>query len=110
MIVSTQLMVAIGIYAPADVRPVLKNYAGKDIPLEYAKAEAAAKAAAIAEWERRNPVNSGGGGWAGSLFGGGASSRPKQPMTYLEIKREQAQKAYQHERDYYAEHHDEFVK
>ena len=31
---------AIGIYKPPDVRPILQAYAGKDIPIEYARREA----------------------------------------------------------------------
>lgn len=56
------------------MRPVLKHYRGKDIPREYAKKEAEAKAAAIAEWERNHP-SGGGGGWGlGSMFGGSSVS------------------------------------
>jgi import inner membrane translocase subunit TIM50 len=64
---------SIGIYAPADVRPVLQNYAGKDIPREYAKVEAAAKEAAIREWEARNPTAAGGGSFLSGIFGGSAA-------------------------------------
>lgn len=64
---------AIGIFAPADVRPVLKHYAGKDIPREYAKKEAEAKAAAVAEWERTHPTGSGGGSWLSGVFGGSSA-------------------------------------
>ncbi|CAK9786936.1 unnamed protein product [Cutaneotrichosporon oleaginosum] len=102
---------SIGIFQPADVRPVLKHYAGKDIPREYAKKEAEAKAAAIAEWERNHPSGSGGGWSLGSVFGGGSSTaRPKQPMTYLEIKRQQAQRMYEEEQKYYKEHGAEIMK
>jgi hypothetical protein len=31
-------------------------------------------------------------------------------MTYLEIKRAQAQRQHQEEQNYYKEHHDEFMK
>lgn len=37
-------------------------------------------------------------------------SRPNQPMTYLEQKRAQAQKMYQEEQKYWAEHSEEFKK
>lgn len=94
---------SIAIYAPADVRPVLKHYAGKDIPREFAKQEAEMKAAAIAEWERTHPTGTGGSSWFGGMLGGGSATaqRPKQPMTYLEIKREQAQRQYQEEQEYF---------
>ena len=45
---------AIAIYNPPDVRPILKAYEGKDVPLEYAKTEAAAKAKHIAEWNAKH--------------------------------------------------------
>lgn len=44
---------AIAIYNPPDVRPIIKAYEGKDLPLEYAKAEAKAKAKHIAEWNAK---------------------------------------------------------
>jgi len=52
------------------VRPILKAYDGKDIPIEYAKKEEESKRAAIEEWERKNPNrSSGGGGFMGGMFG-----------------------------------------
>lgn len=45
---------AIAIYNPPDVRPILKAYEGKDVPLEYAKTEAKAKAKHIAEWNAKH--------------------------------------------------------
>lgn len=50
---------AIGIYKPADVRPILGAYEGKDIPVEYAKFEAAAKETHIADFHAKRA--SGGG-------------------------------------------------
>ncbi|WRT63191.1 uncharacterized protein IL334_000094 [Kwoniella shivajii] len=104
---------SIGIFNPADVRPILKAYEGKDIPVEYAKKEAEAKQKAIEEWERVHPsaVAGAGSGWLSSMFGSVAApgqTRPNQPMTYLEQKRAQAQKIYQEEQKYWAEHADEF--
>ncbi|OXB39670.1 mitochondrial import inner membrane translocase subunit TIM50 [Cryptococcus neoformans] len=106
---------SIGIFNPADVRPILQAYAGKDIPIEYAKKEAEAKAKAIEEWERTHPtaITGAGSGFLSSIFGSVAapgSSRPNQPMTYLEQKRAQAQRIYQEEQKYWAEHADEFKK
>lgn len=62
---------AIGIFNPADVRPILQAYAGKDIPIEYAKKEAEAKAKAIEEWERTHPtaITGAGSGFLSSIFG-----------------------------------------
>lgn len=62
---------AIGIFNPTDVRPILQAYAGKDIPVEYAKKEAEAKAKAIEEWERSHPtaITGAGSGFLSSIFG-----------------------------------------
>jgi hypothetical protein len=64
--------VAIGIYRPHDVRPILKAYEGKDIPHEYALKEAAEKQAVIEEWKARGGGKglSGGGFTLSGLFGG----------------------------------------
>ncbi|WVQ94093.1 hypothetical protein IAU59_001171 [Kwoniella sp. CBS 9459] len=104
---------SIGIFNPADVRPILQAYQGKNIPVEYAKKEAEAKQKAVEEWERLHPtaVAGAGSGWLSSMFGSVAApgqQRPNQPMTYLEQKRAQAQKIYQEEQKYWAEHADEF--
>ncbi|WWC67345.1 uncharacterized protein I206_101253 [Kwoniella pini CBS 10737] len=106
---------SIGIFNPADVRPILKAYEGKNIPVEYAKKEAEAKQKAVEEWERVHPtaVAGAGSGWLSNMFGSVAApgqTRPNQPMTYLEQKRAQAQKIYQEEQKYWAEHADEFKK
>ena len=63
--------IAIGIFSPADVRPILKAYDGKDIPREYAKKEAEAKRVAVEEWERLHPssVHGAGSGFLSSVFG-----------------------------------------
>lgn len=103
---------SIGIYAPKDVRPVLKHYAGKDIPREFAKSEAEMKAAAVADWERTHPVgSSGGSNWLSGMFGGSSTAqRPKQPMTYLEIKREQCQRLYREEQKFYKDQQPEIER
>lgn len=106
---------SIGIFNPADVRPILKAYDGKDIPNEYAKKEAEAKRVAVEEWERLHPsaVHGAGSGFLSSMFGSVAApgqTRPNQPMTYLEQKRAQAQRIYQEEQKYWADHADEFKK
>ncbi|KAJ9097638.1 hypothetical protein QFC21_004674 [Naganishia friedmannii] len=110
---------SIGIFQPPDVRPIIKAYEGKNIPVEYAKREAERKQAAIGEWEREHggvvlgsDVSTGGTSWLGKIFGGlgvggAASQRPNQPMTYLEQKRAQAQKLYQEEQEYWAKNADE---
>ena len=45
---------AIAFFNPPDVRPILKAYEGKDVPLEYAKTEAKAKAKHIADWNAKH--------------------------------------------------------
>lgn len=62
---------AIGFFSPADVRPILKAYQGKDIPTEYAKKEAEAKRIAVAEWDRLHPtsLHGAGSGLLSGLFG-----------------------------------------
>lgn len=74
----TLFCVAIGIYNPQDVRPILQAYQGKDIPREYAKKEAEAKAKFIEDWKAKGGHKglSSGGFTLSSLFGGSASVRP----------------------------------
>ena len=69
--------VAIGIFSPADVRPVLKAYQGKDIPNEYAKNEAESKRVAVEEWNRLHPsaIHGAGSGLLSSVFGSVAAVR-----------------------------------
>lgn len=65
---------AIGIFQPPDVRPIIKAYEGKNIPIEYAKREAERKQAAIEEWEKEHGgalVGAGAGtSWLGKIFSG----------------------------------------
>lgn len=64
---------SIGIFNPPDVRPIIKAYEGKNIPVEYAKREAERKQAVIEEWERdHGGVQASGGkpSWFSALFGG----------------------------------------
>ncbi len=49
---SSLLFIAIAIYKPEDVRPILAAYHGKDIPLEYGKKEAEIKAQFVEEWKK----------------------------------------------------------
>ena len=62
---------AIGIYKPADIRPILESYHGKDIPIEYAKTEAAAKQKHIEEHLKKGMANS--TFTLSTLFGGSSS-------------------------------------
>ncbi|KAF9066553.1 HAD-like domain-containing protein [Rhodocollybia butyracea] len=82
---------SIAIYKPADVRPILTAYQGKNIPVEYAKREAEGKQKHIENWKQNK-------GSTSNSFGGffGVSSRSTQnaPLTYLEQKRKEAQQQY----------------
>ncbi|KAJ6621310.1 HAD-like domain-containing protein [Mycena sp. CBHHK59/15] len=95
------------IYKPADVRPILAAYKGKDIPLEYAKKEAEAKALHVEKWNKDRPAGLVGTSFS-SLLGlpTGNTSRQKIPPTYLEQKRREAQEQYAEEQKYIREHKD----
>jgi len=90
---------SIAIYNPPDVRPILKAYEGKNVPLEYAKTEAQAKAKHIAEWNAKHkPVEAAPS--FRNLFGFASSvTRNEPPPTYLERKRQEAQRDYRLDRD-----------
>ena len=62
-------------YNAQDVRPIIKAYHGKDIPIEYAKKEEEAKQAALEEWQRKHPqsITGSGAGWLSNTFGSVAS-------------------------------------
>ncbi|KAF9445931.1 NIF-domain-containing protein [Macrolepiota fuliginosa MF-IS2] len=92
---------SIAIYKPADVRPILEAYQGKDIPIEYAKKEAEAKAKHVEEWKKKSHLVSSSS--FSSLFGLSQSSqapRGQPPPTYLEQKRMEAQRQYIEEQKY----------
>ncbi|KAG5644307.1 hypothetical protein DXG03_008725 [Asterophora parasitica] len=106
---------SIAIYHSPDVRPILEAYQGKNIPLEYAKKEAAAKAKHIEEWNAKKSKAGVSAGSFSSLFGlstqpAGAQSKSAIPPTYLEQKRKEAQAQYLEEQKYIAEHREELEK
>lgn len=70
---------AIAIYKPQDVRPILKAYEGKDIPIEYAKHEAELKRKHIEEWEHSRKGLATTGFTFSSLFGGSQVRPPSCP-------------------------------
>ncbi|KAI0944047.1 hypothetical protein AcV7_001975 [Taiwanofungus camphoratus] len=99
--ISSQFYIAIGIYKPPDVRPILDAYRGKDIPLEYAKKEAEMKQKHIDEWQKNRKGFSTGAFTLSSLFGGPSQANASPiPLTYLEQKRREAQTLYQDEQAY----------
>jgi len=81
-------LAAIGIFAPPDVRPILKAYEGKNIPVEYAKREAERKQAAIEEWERDHGGATGGvgAGWLGRAFSGLGGVSPRSWPYSLNVR------------------------
>ena len=101
---------AIGIYKPPDVRPILQAYAGKDIPIEYARREAEDTQLHLENWKSKGKkVNV----TFSSLFSSSPVSSyplslltfpisflhhqgptPAIPPTYLESKRKEAQALY----------------
>ncbi|KAF8883276.1 HAD-like domain-containing protein [Infundibulicybe gibba] len=102
---------SIGIYKPADVRPILTAYQDKDIPIEYAKKEAEAKAKHVEEWKTKARGVTGFS--VGSLFGTQATvNSPKSaiPPTYLEQKRLEAQMQYKEEQNYIQTHKEELER
>lgn len=91
---------SIAIYSPPDVRPILKAYEGKDVPLEYAKTEAKARAKHIADWNAKHKPAVAVPSFR-NLFGlvsTVTTARNEPPPTYLERKRQEAQKDYQMDR------------
>ncbi|KAJ7077911.1 HAD-like domain-containing protein [Mycena belliarum] len=98
---------SIGIYKPQDVRPILSAYQGKDIPLEYAKKEAEAKALHVERWTKNRPQGLAGASFS-SWLGLSSENKPRGevPLTYLEQKRREAQQQYQEEQKYIRDHKD----
>jgi len=95
---------SIAIHKPEDVRPILKAYAGKDIPIEYAKKEAENAQKHLEEWERSGGSKSKVGGVTISgLFSSSSRSKNKSgpPPTYLEQKRQEAQEFYLSEQEFF---------
>lgn len=67
------MFAAIAIYKPADVRPILEAYQGKNIPIEYAKKEAEAKQKHIEQWNDHSKGLSDGGFTLSRLFASGGT-------------------------------------
>ncbi|KAF6752219.1 import inner membrane translocase subunit tim-50 [Ephemerocybe angulata] len=102
---------SIGIYKPADVRPILQAFEGKDVAIEYAKKEAEAKARHVEEWKAKTKGVSTSS--ISSLFGvssAPAVPRGQPPPTYLEQKRKEAQHQYQEEQKYLRDNKEQLEK
>ncbi|KAF7356753.1 Mitochondrial import inner membrane translocase subunit TIM50 [Mycena venus] len=89
-----------------DVRPILSAYQGKDIPLEYAKKEAEAKALHIEKWTKERPQGIAGSNFSSMLGLSQSTPRRQIPLTYLEQKRLEAQQQYQEEQKYIQQNKD----
>jgi len=123
---------AIAIYRPPDVRPILNAFHGKDIPVEYAKQEADTKKRHVEAWQQGGARRLSESGFTlSSMFGGPSSVRslhhvdcfttqmtkrlPSQskspiPPTYLEQKRAEAQMLYKEEQAYIAVNKENFER
>ncbi|RDX48583.1 NIF-domain-containing protein [Lentinus brumalis] len=101
---------SIAIFKTPDVRPVLQAYAGKNIPIEFAKTEAEMKRKHIEEWEHSKKGLSRGGWTLSGLFGGSSEPSPasQAPLTYLEQKRLEAQRQYLEEQEYLRQNKENF--
>ncbi|EPY49258.1 TIM23 translocase complex subunit Tim50 [Schizosaccharomyces cryophilus OY26] len=80
-----------------DVRPVLKSYHGKNIPLEYARREEKLRSQLIADWLEKKKYSK------ASLFGGRPVS-DQPPKLLIDIQRERQKAAYAEFKKYIDEH------
>ncbi|KAF8216325.1 HAD-like protein [Mycena galopus ATCC 62051] len=97
---------SIGIYKPQDVRPILTAYQGKDIPIEYAKKEAEAKALHVEKWTKDRPQGLATSSFSSMLGLSPSTPQRKIPLTYLEQKRLEAQQQYLEEQKYIQQNKD----
>ena len=75
---------AVAIYRPPDVRPILKAFHGKDIPVEYAKQEAEAKKRHVEAWQQGGAKRLSESGFTlSSMFGGSSSVRFTPPPDHF---------------------------
>ncbi|CAA17836.2 Mitochondrial import inner membrane translocase subunit tim50 [Schizosaccharomyces pombe] len=70
-----------------DVRPVLKSYQGKNIPLEYARREEKLRTKLIEDWNEKKKKGS-------SFLFGGRSVSEEPPKLIIDIQRERQKAAY----------------
>ncbi|TIA90169.1 hypothetical protein E3P99_01679 [Wallemia hederae] len=109
----------IALFNVPDVRPVLQKYNGTDIPIEWAKVEKNIRQKQLEDWKTQGgqPKKSGFG------FGGGGmrpptspvsfstdSGKGQPPLSYLDLKRREAQAIYQEEQKYWRDNKEEFTK
>ncbi|KAI5475945.1 hypothetical protein MNV49_000552 [Pseudohyphozyma bogoriensis] len=102
---------ALAIRNVKDVRPVIKYYEGKDIPVEYAKAELRLKDELKKKWELERESEKGWGGWLKAGLGGlvKSGSREAPPETDVEKTRKMAQRLYLEEQKYWKDN-EELIK
>lgn len=118
---NTTTFTGVALFNVPDVRPVLQKYNGTNIPQEWAKVEEKMREKQIENWKNQGgqPKKS---GWG---FGGGSSSmRPptspvnfstdsgkgQPPLSYLDLKRREAQAIYKEEQKYWRDNKEEFTK
>ncbi|KAK4695069.1 ubiquinol oxidase, partial [Phenoliferia sp. Uapishka_3] len=103
---------ALAIKRVPDVRPVIKYYEGKNIPLAYAEAEAEVKRKTVEEWEKRKE---GSEGFVRGLLSSALGSlvkppnRDTPPDTEMEAKRKIYQRMYLEEQKYWKDN-EEIIK
>ncbi|KAI4517662.1 HAD-like protein [Schizophyllum commune Loenen D] len=102
---------SLAIYKVPDVRPILQAYAGKDIPIEYAKKEALEKQRHIEEWNKNPKSKPRTNPGLAALFGI-APPPPSTdvPLTYLEQKRREYQQKYLEEKEWLQKNREELEK
>ena len=112
----------IGMFNVPDVRPILKKYNKSHIPTEWSKVEANMRKKHIENWKSNNnykPKKSG----VSSYFGSSSMRLPtspvsfstetgedEPPLSYLDLKRREAQAIYREEQKYWRDHADEIKK
>ena len=89
------IFIAVALTTPDDIRPVLKSFEGKYIPLEWAKREHEMNKLHRLQWEeeQKNKKTSRN---LGSIFGGGGAAAQVEgpPPTYLEQMRKHVRETF----------------
>ncbi|KAG8874181.1 mitochondrial inner membrane protein required for protein import [Tulasnella sp. 331] len=97
------LLETIGILQPPDVRPILRQYEGKDVVQAHALREVEMKRKALEDWRKARE-----GRRTGSSSGTVDPSQP--PPTFLELKRKEAQEYYRREQQWIKENEEELKR
>ncbi|TIB79249.1 HAD-like protein [Wallemia mellicola] len=109
----------IALFNVSDVRPVLKKYGDTNIPVEWAKVEENMRQKHIENWKNQGaqPKRSGWGFGASSMRPPTSpvsistdAGKGQPPLSYLDLKRKEAQAIYQLEQKYWNDNKEEFSK